>query len=308
MTGGAGFIGGHLARRHVKKGDEVTVVDNMRTGDVRNIPKNAHFLNLDVGSDSIESIFKKKYDIIYHFSGQSSVEVSYSDPLYDLDSNCRSTLRLLELCDKYCPESHFIYASTMSVYGDSGGSAVKENFDRNGTNFYAIGKRASEDYIRVYRDRGLKTTILRLFNIYGPGQNLGNLRQGMLSIFLAQALDNNNIIVKGCKLRSRDFLYIVDLLNMIDMITFNNSSYGEVFNMCSGISYTVEEVIGTIAMCLEKDLQIVLDSGTPGDIDHMLGNGEKFRDKIGYYECRSLESGVKEMVKSYNLETYFEAL
>ena len=107
VTGGAGFIGGHLSRRHAKKGDEVTVVDNMRTGDIKNIPKNVDFVNLDVGSDSIESIFAKKYDLIYHFSGQSSVEVSYSDPIYDLDSNCRSTLRLLQLCDKYCPGSHF---------------------------------------------------------------------------------------------------------------------------------------------------------------------------------------------------------
>ena len=69
---------------------------------------------------------------------------------------------------------------------------------------------------------------------------------------------------------------------MIDMITTNNSSYGEVFNMCSGRSYSVEEVINIIARCLEKELEIVFEPGTPGDIDHMLGNGEKFREKIGF--------------------------
>ena len=118
----------------------------MRTGDIKNIPKNVDFVNLDVGSDSIESIFVKKYDLKSTiFLDRSSVEVSYSDPIYDLDSNCRSTLRLLQLCDKYCPVKPFLYTrrvSMMSVYGNSGGFAVKEDADRKGTNFYAIGKKS----------------------------------------------------------------------------------------------------------------------------------------------------------------------
>ena len=135
--------------------------------------------------------------MIYHFAGQSSVEISYSDPIYDIETNVKSTLILLKHVEKYCPKAHFIYASSMSVYGGEEPMPKKEDMLLNGNNFYAIGKKASEEYLNIYSKKGLRTTSIRLFNIYGPGQNLDNLSQGMISIYVAQALKGNKCSYKG---------------------------------------------------------------------------------------------------------------
>ena len=308
VTGGAGFIGGHIARAFSKLGHNVVVVDNLKTGDLRNIPSNAQFENLTLGRDDIDHLFNIPFDSIYHFAGQSSVQLSYEDPVYDLDSNTRSTLTLLDLAYHRSPHAHFVYASTMSVYGGQGPFPKTESMLPEGKNFYAIGKTASELYIRLYMTKGLNATILRLFNIYGPGQNLSNLSQGMLSIYLAQALKSSQIVVKGPTDRTRDFLYVGDLVNTILTINQCSKSFGHTFNLCSGVETSVHQVISSIQSLLQKEIDVIELPGTPGDIPRMVGSSRKLSEVFPGLPLTPLSTGLKITIDSYHNENYFSSL
>jgi len=304
VTGGAGFIGGHIARDLCRRGADVTIIDNLKTGNMKNVPGAAKFFKLDLGRDQLEKAFGEGFDIVYHFAGQSSVEISYSDPLYDLDTNCRSTLQLLDLC-KRSGTDRFIFASTMSVYGGRGDMPKDEYAPRDGENFYAISKKASEDYLWIYEKFGVKSTALRLFNIYGPGQNLENLRQGMLSIYLAQAINTGKIVVKGGLGRSRDFVYIDDVLGATWAVVTSESCWGRAINICSGKEVTVRETIDLIAKSLGEEVLVETAEGTPGDIDRMVGCPALLKELTGY-ECRvKLEDGINSMVESLRGERYY---
>jgi len=304
VTGGAGFIGGHIARDLCRSGADVTVIDNLKTGNIKNVPATAKFFKLDLGRDRIEEAFGEGFDIVYHFAGQSSVEISYSDPLYDLDTNCRSTLQLLDLCKK-SGTSRFIFASTMSVYGGRGAMPKDETAPRDGKNFYAISKKASEDYLWIYDKFGVNSTALRLFNIYGPGQNLENLRQGMLSIYLAQAINTGKIVVKGSLARTRDFVYIDDVLRATRAIATNKSCWGRAINICSGKEVTVRETIDLIAKSLGKELSIEIAEGTPGDIDRMVGCPNLLEELTGYKCDVNLSDGIDSMVSLLKGDKYY---
>ena len=114
----------------------------MRTGDKRNLIGIKNFHNLDLGKDDLKEIFKVDYDIIYHFAGQSSVEISFEDPIYDLDTNTKATLKILQHVSESNSKCHIIYASSMSVYGSSEPMPKSEDDHLNGENFYAVGKKA----------------------------------------------------------------------------------------------------------------------------------------------------------------------
>ena len=304
VTGGAGFIGGHIARDLCRKGADVTIIDNLRTGSMKNVPETANFFRLDLGRDPLEEAFGDGFDIVYHFAGQSSVEISYSDPLYDLDTNCRSTLQLLDLCKRNGTD-RFIFASTMSVYGGRGAMPKDETAPRDGENFYAISKKASEDYLWIYDRFGVKSTALRLFNIYGPGQNLENLRQGMLSIYLAQAINTGRVVVKGSLERTRDFVYIDDVVGATMAVARNESCWGKAINICSGKEVSVRETIELISKSLKQELSIEIAAGTPGDIDRMVGRPDLLKELTGY-ECQvSLEQGLDSMVNSLKGGDYY---
>lgn len=271
---------------------------------MKNVPASSRFLRLDLGRDSLEEAFKEGYDVVYHFAGQSSVEISYSDPLYDLDTNCRSTLQLLDLCRR-SGTNRFIFASTMSVYGGEGEMPKDESAPRNGKNFYAISKKASEDYLWIYERFGIKSTALRLFNIYGPGQNLENLRQGMLSIYLAQAMRTGKILVKGSLERTRDFVYIDDVIGATRAVTASESCWGRALNVCSGKEFSVKDIIDLISKALMKDVSIEIAAGTPGDIDRMVGCPELLKELTGY-ECRvGLQDGIESMISSVKGDNYY---
>lgn len=306
VTGGGGFIGGHIARDLSHRNYEVVVIDNLKTGNKQNIPKNANFINSDIGKDTYEDIFLEPFDLIYHFAGQSSVEISYSDPMYDIDTNVRSTLILLKYVEKYCPNAHFIYASSMSVYGGNEPMPKKEDMNLDGENFYAIGKKASEEYLRIYSKKGLKTTSIRLFNIYGPGQNLSNLSQGMISIYVAQALNNNKVVIKGALNRTRDFVYIDDVISYLRKIENNKKSFSKSINLCSGKEYSVETIISYIKKIVGHDLEIINKSSTPGDIERMVGNNKLLKEITNSYFNTELYAGINEMIKRYHEDSYFE--
>ena len=184
VTGVAGFIGMSLAKRLLSMGNQVVGIDNLSTGYSDNIPKEVLFFKGGCQDASLyNEIPQVAYEAIFHIAGQSSGEISFDDPVYDLRTNTESTLHLLKFALKInC--HRFIYASSMSVYGDFLSGPVTERDAINPKSFYAVGKFASEQYLKLYEQYGIKSTSLRFFNVYGPGQNLANLRQGMVSIYL----------------------------------------------------------------------------------------------------------------------------
>ena len=247
VTGAAGFIGSEIAQRLLNKDNEIWTIDNLSTGFRRNIPEDVEFIEGGCQDpESIKQLKGKEFNAILHIAGQSSGEISFDDPVYDLRTNTESTLSLI----KYGLETgckRFIYASSMSVYGEVEDKPISENHVTKPLSFYGVGKLASENYMRIYESKGLQPTALRFFNVYGPGQNMINLRQGMVSIFLAQLLREDKIIVKGPLDRFRDMIFIDDIVDFTTGIIEDERTYGSVYNVVIWITVAVM-IILTILM------------------------------------------------------------
>jgi UDP-glucose 4-epimerase len=214
VTGVAGFIGAAVARALLARGDTVVGLDNLSTGYRENVPQGVEFFEGDCQDARLyaEVLPQGAYDAIVHIAGQSSGEISFDDPVYDLRTNTESTLLLLRFALAHnC--ARFVYAGTMSVYGVQPNEPVTEEAPTFPQSFYGVGKLASEHYLRLYEQYGVRSTVLRLFNVYGEGQNMKNLRQGMVSIFMAMMVDDGHIHVKGNPNRYRDFVYIDDVVS-----------------------------------------------------------------------------------------------
>tara|TARA_B100001250_G_scaffold224022_1_gene192099 strand:+ start:10601 stop:11533 length:933 start_codon:yes stop_codon:yes gene_type:complete len=296
VTGAAGFIGSSLAKKLIELGNNVVTIDNLSTGSINNLPEGIIFYKGNCQDEKIiEKIEKYSFDAIFHIAGQSSGEISFDDPVYDLQTNTQSTLMLLKLALKTnCKK--FIYASTMSVYGDQPDKPVSIDLKPNPKSFYGVGKLASENYMKIYQNYGINCTALRLFNVYGPGQNLDNLRQGMVSIFMAQAIKNNKIIVKGSKKRFRDFIYIDDVVNAF-LKAYNKDNVGfNIFNISTKKKTTIKQLINIIIKSSEDKIEIIYSGSTPGDQFGIVGNYDSAIQKLNWEPKFDLETGMKKML------------
>ena len=300
VTGGAGFIGSAVAKQLIYRGHKVYIIDNLKTGYLENVPNEAVFIDGDFSKDeTIAKLQNRRFDAIFHIGGQSSGEISFEDPEYDLNTNTLSTLKLLQ----YCVETgcrKFIYASTMSVYGEqTGKEQFSETDHTNPKSFYAVGKLASERYIQIFAKRyGIDYTILRYFNVYGPGQNLENLKQGMVSIYLKQFIDDkfDFVEVKGSLERFRDLIYIDDVVDItIDSIK-NLKMSNKILNVGTGVKTTVGEILNLIKKYTGLDKEIKVTSGTPGDQFGIYANNEKLA-KIYKKPLTEFNIGLERMVK-----------
>lgn len=295
VTGAAGFIGGAVAKKLISQGYKVVTIDNLSTGFREEIPNGVYFIEGNCQDITvINKLNDFKFDAILHIAGQSSGEISFDDPVYDLQTNTQSTLLLL----KYALSTgcrKFLYASTMSVYGDQPDKPVSENAQENPKSFYGVGKIASEHYMRIYSQYGIDSVALRLFNVYGPGQNLENLRQGMVSIFLAQAVNQKHIHVKGSKDRYRDFIYIDDVVNAF--LSFINEGYTNnafrFYNICTGVRTTIEELIELMKDRLPFEFSVKYSGSTSGDQFGITGDLSKIKNEIGWEAKYPLKEGMK---------------
>lgn len=299
VTGGAGFIGSALARYLIKQGNSLTIIDNLSTGFRENIPDNAVFIEGNCQDQKLYDSLNENFDVIYHIAGQSSGEISFDDPVYDLQTNTQSTLLLLNYAVKTgC--KRFLFASSMSVYGDHPEIAITEDMRCNPKSFYGVGKMASEHYLRIYQDFGVQCTALRLFNVFGPGQNMENMRQGMISIFLAMAMKNQHIIVKGSSDRFRDFIYIDDVVDAFIKCEQNSNAFGKVYNVATGIRTSIDSLLIILTKLCDYDITIEIKSNnsTPGDQFGIFGDIGSISKEIGWIPKFSLDHGLKKMVQS----------
>jgi UDP-glucose 4-epimerase len=295
VTGGAGFIGSAVASQLIKEGNTVCIIDNLSSGYRENIPSGAFFIQGNCEDELVIAQLESQFfDAIFHIAGQSSGEVSYDNPVLDMQSNVQSTLVLLNYAVKTGCKT-FIYASSMSVYGDAKKLPVSETAPTFPKSFYAVGKLASEHYLRIYQTFGIKTISLRLFNVYGIGQNMKNLRQGMASIYLAQALQHNKIFVKGSIDRFRDFVYITDVVRAIIKSQSNDIPSG-IYNVCNGNKTRVKDVLDLIIEKLNQNTKVEIIESTPGDQFGIYGELKKFEETFGFKNEVSFQTGMSKMI------------
>lgn len=298
VTGGGGFIGSYIARRLIERGDEVVIFDNLTTGQTENLPPEAQLINGDISQpNSIERIPGGHYDAVLHLAGQSSGEVSHDDPSLDLNTNGLGTLLLLNWSHRN-GISHFIYASSMAVYGLTDRIPVQEHQRLDPYSFYGISKQAAEQYVRHFAKQGLNTTILRMFNVYGPTQNMANMKQGMVSIYLAYVLQGPYVLVKGSLDRFRDFVYIDDVVDGWLAAVDNPKSRGKVYNLASGRKTLVRELLPELIRAWGDDPEtytIEQGEGTPGDQFGIYADITAIKDSLGWQPRVSLPEGLKEL-------------
>ena len=295
VTGAAGFIGSALARYLVNNGNQVITIDNLSTGFEKSIPDGVTFIRGNCQDPEIfKPLYEYSFDAIFHIAGQSSGEISFDDPVYDLQTNTQSTLLLLQLALRTgCKK--FIYASTMSVYGEKPDIPVTEETTLNPLSFYGVGKVASEHYLRIYQQFGINSTALRLFNVYGPGQNMENLRQGMVSIFIAQAIKNKRILVKGCPERYRDFIHINDVVDAFIAAADRKDNFFLTCNISTGVKTTVGEILSQIKKNLPYAAKVDLGDSTPGDQHGIVGDFTKAKQHLGWEPKVPLGEGLRKM-------------
>lgn len=298
VTGAAGFIGAALAKHLLDEGHTVVTIDNLSTGRKENIPQGCiAIIGNTHDRSSIEQAEKYAFDAVFHIAGQSGGMTSFDDPVYDLNSNVTSTLLLLDMC-KRTNCKRFVYASSMSVYGDENPCPVVEGSAKQPKTFYAVGKLASEGYMKMYADNfGIKTTALRFNNTYGPGQNMENLRQGMVSIFLAQAITNKHVHVMGAKDRFRDFVFIDDVVSACVMsATSNEPTLFNVYNIATNTKTTCEELLNKMQALLPFKFTVEYQGSTPGDQFGIYCDYSLIENSIGWKPNYTLEEGLKVMI------------
>jgi UDP-glucose 4-epimerase len=296
VTGAAGFVGSFIAKRLLDQGAEVWTIDNLSTGYKENIPKGTKFIQGGCqDEESIKQLSKTKFDAILHIAGQSSGEISFENPVYDLRTNTESTLRLVQYAlANGC--SRFLYASSMSVYGNVAERPIAEDHPTNPLSFYGVGKLASEKYMSIYGTKGLAWTALRYFNIYGPNQNMDNLKQGMVSIYLAQLLKNDKVIVKGSNDRFRDFIYIDDLVDITTQMIDDEKAFNKAFNIATGVKTTVKELLDKQVKISGLKKDIVYEGNTPGDQKGIYADISQIKKLFGFKPKYSLDQGLEKMI------------
>ena len=302
VTGGAGFIGSRLAKRLLEDGHRVYILDDLSTGFERNIPAEATFCKVDIsdGGRLRDLGLPEKVDTLFHIAGQSSGEASFDDPPRDIDVNYKATYNMLELAERKGVE-RFIYASSMSVYGEIEQSerGVSEDHPALPISYYGCNKLASEKIIRVFTRRvNIKPTMLRFFSIYGPGQNMENLKQGIVSIYNSYLMKNKPIIVKGALNRFRDLTYIDDLTDLLIKCENCEDTFDQVLNVGTGIKTTVEDLLKAILKAFgKKDFEkwVKVEGNTPGDIMGCTANIVKLKRALNWEPQYRIEEGLLKM-------------
>jgi dTDP-glucose 4,6-dehydratase len=301
VTGGAGFIGSHIVDKLVMTDAEVTVLDNLDTGNMGNIAQheknsNFKFVKGDIRNLRLVKQLVKDADAVINLAAISSVQRSVENPLLVNDVNVKGTLNMLK-ASVDSNQKRFVQASSAAVYGESQTLPVREDFTPNPLSPYAVSKLTDENYARVFNQiYGLETVCLRLFNVYGPRQ-ANNPYSGAITIFANELYANQPPTIFGDGKQTRDFVFVEDVVSAVMLALTEENAVGEIFNIASGNATTINKIVQILQKIMDKkNLKPVYYKPREGDIRHSYASIEKARATIGYEPKFSLEKGLKKLV------------
>jgi UDP-glucose 4-epimerase len=310
VTGGAGFIGSHIVDRLISEDFEVTVIDSLQTGHLKNIKrderiKELHFVRGDIRDFSSVRNAIKDIDAVFHEAAFLDVASSIENPVLTNEMNVNGTLNILKVSSDLGVK-RFIHASSAAVYGSTLRSQKRENDPLNPTSPYGVSKLAAENYVRLFNNLyGIETVCLRYFNVYGPRQsfNIRSAYGGVIALCVNRLLRNIPPIIFGDGEQTRDFVYVQDVVEA-NMLALNiKGAVGETFNIGSGTSTSINQIAELLKEITHKDLRNVYSDPRPGDIRHGYADISKAKKLLGYNPKFSLKEGLTGLVNWYTKNT-----
>lgn len=293
VTGGAGFIGSNIVDELIEKKHKVVIVDNLATGNIKNVNKKAKFYKVSVcDKKKIDEIFKKeKIDIVIHHAAQLDVRKSVEDPCFDADVNIKGALNILEACKNTKVKKIIFASSGGTIYGECGSKAPDEKSFANPLSPYGVAKLSVEHYIKAYSALyGLKYTILRYANVYGPRQDV-NGEAGVVAIFIGRMTANKEVFIFGNGKQLRDYVYVKDVVSAnIKSLTKGNN---EVINIGTQKTFSVNQLVKELSVITNYKNKPVFKPKRNGELFKSFLNISKAKKVLNWEPKVSIKEGLK---------------
>jgi len=303
VTGGLGFIGGHLVDELMKRRVNVIVLDNLSSGNLKNVAdhlgkRNFRLVKGDIRNKDLVAKIVKETNYIFHEAAVTDVQQSIKYPILTNDVNVNGTLNLLRAAMESNIE-RFVYASSSAVYGDNCQLPIKEYEPPTPSSPYGASKLAAEHYCSVFHKiYGLKTVSLRYFNVYGTRQ-IYNEYSGVITKFINRVLERKAPLIYGDGKQSRDFIYVSDVVEANMLVAENPFAIAEVFNVGTDKPITINMLAQKILTLVKSDLEPVYESPRLGDVIHNYADISKIKEKLGYVIKIEIDDGLQQLINWY---------
>lgn len=302
VTGGAGFIGSHVADSFISLGHEVFILDDLSTGFKENINENAKFYQMDIRSKKVEKIFEKeRFDILCHHAAQVDLRKSMKEPIIDAEINILGSLNLLLCCLKYQVKK-IIFPSSAGVYGEQEQFPADEIHPTRPVAPYAMAKLVVEKYLDYYhRANSLNYVILRYSNVYGPRQ-IPKGEAGVVAIFCENLLNNKKAKIFGDGKQTRDFVFIDDVVKANVLALDYDKS--DIFNIATSVETDINRLFHLVKDKTGSNQNEVHASAIPGEQRRSVLDISKAKNNLGWEPEYDLEKGIEKTIKYYKNRYY----
>ncbi len=304
VTGGAGFIGSHLAEELERRGERVRVVDSLITGHRRNLAhlRSVEFLEGDLADLEVARAAVAGADYVLHQAAIPSVPRSVSDPITSNRANVDATLNLL-VAARDAAVSRVVYAGSSSAYGDTPTLPKREDMPTDPLSPYALQKFVGEQYLKLFtRLYGLETVTIRYFNVFGPRQDPSSPYSGVISLFAMRMLEGRAPTIQGDGGQTRDFTYVANVVDGVLRACTAPRANGEVINVAVGGRISISELCATMASVLGSTVAPEFTPPRAGDVRDSQADITKARELLGYEPIVPFEEGLRRTLEWYKQE------
>jgi UDP-glucose 4-epimerase len=296
VTGGAGFIGSHLAQGLVEAGHTVRVLDNFAAGRRANLSAVAQEVEViegDCSDAATAARATRGMEVVYHEAAVPSVARSVEDPIAAHRNSATATLTML-VAARDAAVRRFVYAGSSSVYGDAATLPKREDMAPRPLSPYAVGKLTGEQYVRIFSSLyGMETLTLRYFNVFGPRQDPGSPYSGVISLFATAMLTGRAPVIFGDGKHSRDFTYVANVVDGNLRALTAKGLQGQAVNLATGRRITLNALLKALARETGFDAAAVRKPPRAGDIKHSLADVRLARRLLGYRPTVDFETGLR---------------
>jgi len=298
VTGGYGFIGSHLVEELIKKGNNVTALDNLSNGQLNNL----EHVRVTKKISNVEKIrstdFSEKFDGVFHLA-TAPRSSSLIDPMTDIETNCKGMVAVLELAKKH--NAKVVFTSNSGIYGSSSdGSPINENSTNNPTTPYDANKLVSEYYCKIYHNiYAVKSTVVRFATVYGERQTVNeklNWRP-VVATFVKNLVNDEEVEINGDGNQTRDLIYVKDAVQGVIKAMESSEENADIFLLSNNKETSVNEILHATEAVVGVKARIKHTDPLKGDIRRMRYDNSKAKQKLGFEPKYAIKEGIERLVK-----------